>query len=49
MMEIYFISLIIFFFLQIEKFTTYILEQDKQRKEEEPCKLSQEEFTFAKE
>ncbi|VDI55622.1 GINS complex subunit 4 [Mytilus galloprovincialis] len=34
---------------KIEKYTTYILEQDKQRKEEEPCKLSQEEFTFAKE
>jgi hypothetical protein len=33
----------------IEKYTTHILEQERQRKEDDVCRISPEEFTFAKE
>ncbi|KAK3589731.1 hypothetical protein CHS0354_021051 [Potamilus streckersoni] len=34
--------------LKIEKFATHLLEEEKVRKDDEPSKLSPEEFTFAK-
>lgn len=36
-------------FVQIERYTTHVLEQESNRKEEDVCHLSPEEFTFAKE
>ncbi|CAG2216562.1 GINS4 [Mytilus edulis] len=48
-MEIDRIRYVLSSYLRLKNIQSYILEQDKQRKEEEPCKLSQEEFTFAKE